>query len=209
MKRLFILGCGGHGKVIADIALKIGVYDNIFFLEDGERKEKCMQFPVVGDSDYDCFRENDEIIVAVGNSEIRQRLTEKFLSGGLKLAVLIHPAAVIGCNVKIGCGTVVMAGAVVNPDTVIGQGVIINTCASVDHDNVIKNYSHISVGAHTAGTVTVGSHVWIGAGAVVSNNIEIADNTVIGAGAVVVKNIEEAGTYIGVPAKKHSHNKNI
>ena len=39
MKDLIIIGAGGHGKVVADIAQKIGIYKNISFLDDGETKE--------------------------------------------------------------------------------------------------------------------------------------------------------------------------
>ena len=39
MKDLIIIGAGGHGRVIADIAQKLGVYNTIAFLDDGETKE--------------------------------------------------------------------------------------------------------------------------------------------------------------------------
>ena len=61
---------------------------------------------------------------------------------------------------------------------------------------------HVSVGAHIAGTVSVGKQSWVGIGAAVINNKVICDNCVIGAGAVVICDIKEAGTYVGVPAKK-------
>lgn len=202
MKRLFIIGCSGHGKVVADIALKTKKYDGIYFLDDAPQSDVCMGISVEGNSDYQYFKEDDEVIVAIGNSEVRQRLQEKFEAKGLTIATLIHPSAVVGADVQIAKGTVVMAGAVINPSVHIGKGVIINTCSSVDHDNIIGDYSHISVGAHLAGTVSIGKHTWIGAGAVISNNISITDNVMIGAGGVVVKNIEQSGTYVGVPVRK-------
>lgn len=202
MSRLFIVGCSGHGKVAADIAVKTGKYDQICFLDDNPKSECCMQFLVVGNSDYEEISREDEIVVAIGNSVIREKLMKRYQSRGYNLTTLIHPDAVIGMNVKIGIGTVIMAGAVVNPDTVLGEGVIINTGATVDHDNYIGDYAHVSVGAHLAGTVLVGRHSWIGAGAVVSNNVSICDSAMIGAGTVVIKDIMECGTYIGVPSRK-------
>lgn len=202
MGRLFIVGCSGHGKVIADIALKLRKYDEIIFLDDNPAADRCLGIPVAGGSTYEDIAPQDEIIVAIGNPEIRRRLQEQYEKRHLSVATLIHPDAVIGTAVKIGAGTVVMAGAVINPDSVLGKGVIVNTGATVDHDNIINDYAHISVGAHTAGTVTVGKATWIGAGAVVSNNLRICDNVMIGAGAVVISDIEEPGTYVGVPARK-------
>jgi len=185
-----MIGASGHGKVCADIAEKMEQWDEIVFADDAP--PAFFPYPVIGGSDVaweeDCF-------IGIGSSAIREKLSQ-----GRKLITLIHPKAIIGSRVRIGRGSVVMAGAVVNPDAVIGDGVIINTCASVDHDCVVSDYVHISVGARLCGTVRVGPHTWVGAGATVKNNINICGGCMIGAGAVVVKNIGIQGTYLGVPA---------
>ena len=200
MKSLIILGASGHGKVVADIAKKNG-YTDIAFLDDKYGLTVCDGYPVQGKcsrfSDYDC-----DMIIAIGNAEVRQRFQEKLESAGKNIPVLIHPNAVIDDSVEIGRGSVIMAGTVINAGSKIGKGCIINTCASVDHDCVLENYVHVSVDAHLAGTVSVGKRTWIGIGAVVSNNLVITADCMIGAGAVVVNNIWEQGTYVGVPAKR-------
>ena len=194
MNKLIIIGASGHGKVIADIAVKLG-YENIAFLDDNKAIKDCAGFPVVGKTDEAITMDGDKV-VAIGNAAIRERISKN-----IKTVSLIHPDASISRRVKIGEGTVVMAGAIINSDTVIGAGCIINTGASVDHDCVIDKYCHVAVGAHIAGTCHIGEKTWIGAGATVSNNIDICQETVIGAGTVVVKSIEKQGTYIGVPAE--------
>lgn len=199
MKRLVIIGASGHGKVIADIAVKNN-YEQIVFLDDDETLKECAGFPVAGKSNATEAYQDWEFIVAIGNAAIRQRIQNQL--SGYNIATLIHPTAVISRRVKLGEGSVVMAGAVINSDAVIGKGCIINTASSVDHDCRIGDYSHISVGAHVAGTVVIGDRTWIGAGSVVSNNVNICVDCMIGAGAVVVKNINESGTYIGIPARK-------
>lgn len=199
MKKLVIIGASGHGKVIADIALKTG-YEEIIFLDDDDSVKTCAGFPAVGNSEMISEYKDWDFVVAIGNAGIRERLTDELAN--CSLATLIHPDAVIGREVEIGCGTVIMAGAVINSYTKIGRGCIINTCSSVDHDCNIGDYVHVAVGAHICGTVNIGISTWIGAGSTVSNNIDISGNCKIGAGAVVIKNIEEVGTYVGVPAKK-------
>ena len=201
MKKLNIIGAGGHGKVIADIALRCG-YEEIAFLDADESRTSCLGFPVYGPSlEIEAYRKED-FFVAIGNAEVREHMFELLDEKDLAIVSLIHPAAVLGREVHIGRGTAVMAGAVINSDTVIGEGCIINTGATVDHDNRISEFVHVSVGAHLAGMVSVGKGTWIGAGAVISNQISICGGCMIGAGAVVVKDIHEAGTYIGVPAKR-------
>lgn len=194
MKRLIIIGASGHGKVIADIAIKNG-YEDIVFLDDNINVKECAGFPVIGTSSQ-AFDMVEDKIIAIGNPKVRESMQSK-----LETVSLIHPDAVISRRVEIGKGTVIMAGAVINSDVKIGNGCIINTGSSVDHDCVIEDYAHISVGAHVAGTCIIGQRTWIGAGATVSNNVTICSDCMIGAGAVVVSNIDEKGTYIGVPAK--------
>lgn len=196
LNRLLIIGASGHGKVIADIAVKCG-YKDIVFLDDNENVKECAGFPVIGKVSEAVTMEEDKI-VAIGNAEIRQKIQSQLSN----LVTLIHPSAVVSRRVHIGEGTVIMAGAVINTDVVIGKGCIINTGASVDHDCKLEDFVHVSVGAHVAGTVSIGSKTWIGAGATVSNNVSICGHCMIGAGAVVVKDLKKSGIYIGVPVRE-------
>ncbi|MDD6022896.1 MAG: acetyltransferase [Oscillospiraceae bacterium] len=200
MKKIAIIGASGHGKVVADIAKKNG-YDEIVFLDDNSAVRECGGYPVVGKSvlagELGC-----DVFVGIGNAAVRQQMQEALEASGVSIPRLVHPRAVVADDAAIGAGTVIMAGAVVNSGTTVGKGCIINTCASVDHDCQLEDYVHVSVGAHLAGTVTVGQRTWIGIGAVVSNNLSIVGDCMLGAGTVVAKHIEEAGTYVGVPARK-------
>lgn len=197
-KKLIIIGASGHGKVVANIAERLG-YTNIVFLDSDTSKTTCASYPVVG-TDSIVNELDGEVVVAIGNAAVRRRIQERISPD--RMATLIHPDAVVARDAVIGEGTVVMAGVVINPNVTIGKGCIINTCASIDHDCFISDYVHISVGTHIAGTVNVGAATWVGIGATVSNNINITSDCMIGAGAVVVKDITEPGTYVGVPATR-------
>ena len=202
VNKLMILGAGGHGRVVAEIAQLSGKYKEIAFLDD-KTPEVSFPYPYMGTceelvdylTDFDYF-------IAIGNASIRRRLQTEVEDAGGRIITLVHPAAIISKDVMIGQGTVIMAGVIVNTGAKIGDGVILNTASSVDHDCIVEDYCHVSVGAHLCGTVHLGVGIWIGAGATVSNNINICSNCLIGVGAVVVKDIEEKGTYIGVPARK-------
>ena len=197
MNKLIIIGASGHGRVVTDIAERLG-YTSIVFLDNNPEIKECAGFPVLGPDTLTTELDGD-VFVAVGNSEIRKKLMNR--NAGRFFPVLIHPDAVIAEDVEIGEGSVVMAGTVINPGVKIGKGVIVNTSSSVDHDCTLGDFSHISVGAHLSGAVVVGERTWIGAGATVINNINICSGCMIGAGAVVIKDIDKPGTYIGVPAK--------
>lgn len=197
--RLIIIGAGGHGKVIADNAIKNG-YTDICFVDD-HATGTCMGFPIVGTGADVSSLDNGktDFIIGVGNNEIRKRIAE---AHDVNWVTLVHPSAQIGACVSIGKGTVVMAGAIINPCASIGEHCIINTGAIVEHDNVVEDYVHISPNAALGGAVRVGNLTHVGIGAVVKNNIAICDHCVIGAGAVVVKEIKDSGTYVGVPSRE-------
>lgn len=142
MKKLIIIGAGGHGKVIADIAMKCG-YTDIVFLDDNADIKNCGRYSVIGNSSRVKGIDGD-VIVAIGDSAVRRRIQESIEEK--RLAVLVHPDAVVADDVTIGKGTVVMAGTVINPGSVIGRGCIINTCASGDHDCKLGDYVHVAVG---------------------------------------------------------------
>ncbi|WP_342539706.1 acetyltransferase [Sporosarcina sp. FSL K6-1540] len=202
-EKLLIIGASGHGKVVADIALKMNKWQSISFLDDDESIKSSMEIEVVGRS-IDAFRhiQDCDIFVGVGNNETREKVQEKLEADGASIPILIHPTAVIAEQVEIASGTVVMAGVVINCCTEIGKGCIINTSATIDHDNNIEGYVHVSPGAHLAGTVKVGQGSWLGIGSLISNNVNITSRCIVGAGAVVIGDIVEPGTYLGVPARR-------
>lgn len=201
--RLVFIGASGHGKVCAEVAEMNG-YSEILFLDDNRKLKECGSYPVVGaEADFEKFMdENTGFFVSIGNTETRKRIQEEIMHSNGRFVTLIHPDAVVSKNVRIGVGTVIMAGVVINSGTVICNGVIVNTSSSIDHDCKIAQYSHIAVGAHLCGGVKIGVESWIGVGASVNNNMDICGGCTVGAGAVVVKDIKEAGTYIGVPARR-------
>lgn len=196
--RLIIIGAGGHGKVIADIARKIG-YINIAFADDNA-VGSCCDYPIICTSE-EIEMHNDgktDFVIAVGNNVIRKNIAKQH---DVNWVSLIHPSVQIGAGTEVGKGTVVMANAVINSCAKIGEHCIINTSAVVEHDNVIEDYVHLSPKVALGGTVRIGEGTHIGIGATVTNNIDICGDCVIGAGALVVRSIYQSGWYMGVPAK--------
>lgn len=193
-RTLAIIGAGGHGRVVADIA-RLNGYDVMFFDDDKSNKLAC------GTVDDALIHKDMDFIVAIGGNKTRMQIASRIAEYGLQLTTLIHPRACIASDAIIGPGTVVMANAVANSGVCIGKGCIINTSAVVEHDCIIGDFSHISVNSTIAGTVSIGRLCFIGAGATVINNISISDDVIIGAGAVVIEDIMERSTYVGVPAR--------
>ncbi len=204
MKKLAILGAGGHGKVVADTAALLG-YTDIHFFDAvwPARTENCV-WPIRG-TEKDLFahiNEFDAITVAIGNNKTRLDFCLQIKETNHHLVTLIHPTAYVSQHTVIGDGTVVFANAVINPGSSIGLAGIISTSATVDHDCIIGNSVHISPGVHIAGEVQIGDRSWIGIGSAIKHQIKIGADVMVGAGAAVVSDIPDRLTVVGVPAKK-------
>jgi len=201
-KKLLILGAGGHGKVVAEIASLMKQWDEIAFLDDNKELKEVNGYKVIdGLRNYKLYKEEYEnVFVAIGNNKFRIDLIENLLEEGFKIPVLIHPFTAISSNVQINKGTVVMSGAVINTNTVIGKGCIINTSSSIDHDCTLEDGVHISPGVHIGGTVNIGKCTWVCIGTSIANNITIGKNVIIAAGAAVVQNVPDNVMIAGVPA---------
>lgn len=202
MAGLLILGAGGHGKVIADIALMMNKWANIAFLDDREEIKEIEGISVIGKlEDHLLFKnEFDEAFVALGNNQLRVEWIKRLSNAGFIIPTIVHPFAAISRFSIIGEGTVVMPGAVINASASIGGACIINTSSSIDHDCILADGVHISPGVHIGGTVSLGQYTWAGIGSSVANNVNIGSNVVIAAGAVVINQVPNDVLVAGVPA---------
>ena len=196
---LLIIGCGGHSKVITEIA-EILDYKNISYLDLNKKSELFMGYKVTSN-----INENfkDEFIVAIGDNYKREKIYLNFISKNkiAKPARLIHPKSFISCRSSISLGSVVMPYATINVDSKIGRGVIINTSSIVEHDCYIDDFSSLSPGAKIGGTVSIGKRSAIGLGATVNNGIKIENDVVLGSNSLATKNLCKESLYYGTPAK--------
>lgn len=173
MKRLIILGSGGYGHTVADVATHLGY--KCVFLDDAIPAHPLSSFTEyipanLTSTQCDDTAEQVEFIVAFGNNAFRMQWIEKITAGGGKLATLIHPNAYVSPTATIYPGTVILPNAVINTDTVIERGCIINLGAIVDHGCVIEEGCHICLGAIVKGENRILACTKIEAGVVVERN---------------------------------------
>ena len=204
MKKLLVIGAGGHGKVLAEAATDTKMWDDIAFLDD--RYPDCvsvLNWKVIGrvDDAHKFLKTFSSLVVGIGNNRGRVEFLKKFKQVGFKLPVIVHPCAFVSSSVVLEEGVVVFAQAAINSQAIIGLGGIINTGATVDHDCILEQGVQVCPGANIAGGVQVGQNSWIGIGACIKEQVVIGREVMIGAGAAVVKNIPDSVTALGVPAR--------
>lgn len=200
-----LLGAGGHGKVVAEIAMLSG-WNNITFFDDNWPScDRNGLWRIEGNTSDLIARlsEFDGVVVTIGDCIIRWQKHKALQTAGATITTVIHPTAIVSPLAKLGVGSVVMAGAIVNIDSLVGESVIINTNATVEHDCWLGDAVHICPGAHLAGNVRVGNGGWIGVGATINQGVVIGEKTVVGAGAVVIASVGDGLTVIGNPARPY------
>lgn len=140
-KSLLIIGAGGHGQVVKEVAEALG-YDEIAFLDDNSAE-------AVGKiADTKQFvQEYQAAFVGIGNNKFRNELLQRLEQEGYEIPVLLHPTAYISKTAVIGKGTVVEPKAILNANSKVGSGCIISVGAIVDHDVVLEDCVHVNAGA--------------------------------------------------------------
>ncbi|MGH8520689.1 MAG: acetyltransferase [Gammaproteobacteria bacterium] len=198
---VYILGAGGHAKVVASTLLAAGYRGAGFFDDDaGKWGQTVLGLPVLGDLSQALRIEGGmAAVIGIGDNKRRREIATTYTN--IKWLSIIHPRTYVHPTVRLGRGTVIFAGAVIQPDARIGEHCIVNTLASVDHDCNIGAFVHIAPGAHLAGNVLVGEGVLIGLGSSVMPHVSIGARTVVGAGSAVVGNLPPDVIATGVPAR--------
>jgi UDP-perosamine 4-acetyltransferase len=208
-KPIYLVGCGGHGRVVLDTLLACGTPVAGIIdagLAPGARVEGVA---VLGGDE--CLAALDPKVAAlcigVGVMPAKGRRAELFSNlqnVGLEFVAVAHPSAVIASRTRFGAGVQVLAGAVLQTGVSLGDNVIVNTRASVDHDCVIERHVMIGPGAVLCGEVCVAAAAYVGAGAVLMPGVQVGAQAVIGAGSVVTGNVPGGATVVGNPARRSS-----
>ncbi len=187
---IFVYGAGGHGKVILDS------------IQSGRPRYRVARLiddnvGLHGGTIFGHLIQGAEAIglepgfIAIGDNAARLRVAARYRG---RLVTLVHRSAILGGDVRLGEGTVLMAGAIVNAGSSVGAQVIVNTAATVDHDCVIGDGVHLAPGCHLCGNVEVGMGSLLGVGTLVVPGIRIGRNVFIHAGQTITRDVPDGAT---------------
>lgn len=207
MKKLVLVGCGGHFKSVYD-CINRDMYSEIVVLDD--HVQALPEFDVtIGGPVEQLAAWRDQgfthLHVCIGNLAVRQPLLARARELGYQFETIIAASAVVSSGAFVEEGVFVGKRVVVNIDARIGANSILNTGCIVEHDCVIGKNVHLAPAVTLTGAVQIGANTMVGAGSVVLPNQRIGANSIIGAGSTVVHEIEDGVVAYGTPCEVRRH----
>lgn len=191
MKRLLVVGAGGHGRSVAEAVLASSSFELAAFVDDAATGHgRVWGFEVLGPTtELESYRAvADAAVIAIGNNKVREMLHARVRAAGFELATIIHPRAFVSSHAVLGPGCTIMAGAIVGTEGQLGEGVIVNCGAVVDHHCKVEDFGHLGVNACMAGGSVLGRRAWMQAGSALAYSVRIDMDEVVAAGWGVGQN---------------------
>lgn len=207
MKHLIIIGAGGMGRTMYDMAREsngYGIeYDIRGFIDDNTATlDNFENYPPLIAPIQGYQPKEDEVFVCSIGGTSRQKCIEEIISKGGTFLTMIHKTARIGTNVEIGAGSIIGAFTTIGADAKIGNYNLIQSYTVIGHDSVIGDWNRIDTHVTLVGGTIVQDGTDIHTSAMISHNVTIESHSRVAACSFVIRRVKEGTTVMGNPAKK-------
>lgn len=201
-QRALIIGSRVFAEEMADVARMAGV-DVAGYIEvsDKRRADPSATPPVIWIDDHRSFEPDLPLIVGIARVDLRRPHVTRLLADGRRLMTVVHPSAVIGGDVELEEGCVILPGVNIGTRSSIGAGTVVNRGVTIGHHTRIGRHCFLGPSAVVAGLVTIGDYASVGMNAAVRDETIVGEGAFVGAGSVSVKNVPAGLTVVGVPAR--------
>ncbi len=207
-----VYGASGFGKEVLPLVREYvlnsgGTKEDIFFIDDALEHDEYMNNHKVLSFDEFLAIESDEyyVSIAIANSKIREKLTDKCHKNGIRLLDVRASNVVELDEITIDEGATLCSFVTLTSNIKIGKSFQANIYSYVAHDCIIGDYVTFAPGVKCNGNVVIEDHAYIGTGAIIHQGkpnkpLKIGKGAIVAAGAVVTKNVPAGVTFFGNPA---------
>ena len=206
MKKVIVIGSGGHAKVVIDILNEMANVKICGITSKSLNPGSSFAgYQVIGDDTILSQHLYQDYHIAMGiggyrDNDLREKVYIYIKGQGFNFINVVHPSAVISKTVTLGESVVIFPGVVLNTDVQIGYNTIVATGSTIDHETIIGNNVLVSAGVTIGAYSKIHDNSLIALGAKIISGITIGRNAVIAAGAVVVNDISDNEIVFGIPA---------
>ncbi len=193
MKKIFLIGAGGHCQSCIDIIEQDKKFKIIGIVDPFILERKKFGYEIFNDFNLNKYFEIAKYaFITIGltkRNDLKKR--DKYFKNlkqiGFKLPIFKAKSAYVSKNSKINEGTIIHNNVFINSGVQIGSNSIINTGTIIEHGSTIGNNTHISTGVIINGNCNIGNNSFIGSGCVIPNDVNINDNSFKRAFKLIIK----------------------
>ena len=205
MKKIIIVGAGGHAAELVDYLMHINAlssvektkeWEIVGLIDDSEANYIAYgyEFPFFGKIKDHEVQQEVEYVMGIANMKYRRVIIEQLQQEGARFATLIHPTALVSPSATIGAGCVISHNVSIGPKAVLGDFNLINSRCTIGHDTTIGSYNFLAPQVVTGGFAVIGDENFIGTNGVLLPAITLGNSTTIAAGMIVDKNVQNDAT---------------
>lgn len=196
MRKIILIGAGGHAKSCIDVIKSTRKYKIIGIL-DKDKKGRFENIKILGNENYlNKIKNKTSISVSITVGQIksyrlRENLFEKAKNLKFNLPKIISKYSLVSKKSSIDQGTMIFHKVFINSNVIVGKNCIINSSALLEHDVTIGDNCHISTGSILNGGVIIGNGTFIGSGSRIKEGVKVGNNCIIGMGSIIKKDISD------------------
>ncbi len=183
---IFLLGGLGTARMLIDLLNSLNTFSISGIIDPGLKKGSEIDgVQVLGGEEVILeMIKNQPLNIALSFtslSDLNKRMLKyiELKKLGVQFPVLIHPDAIVERSVKLGEGSIVLAGSIIGSHANLGPLNFVNTGSIVSHEVTASCNNHFAPNSTIAGKVSIGANNLFGMNCSVFMGLKIGNNNIV------------------------------
>lgn len=207
MKNIYIIGTSGFASEVTEYIIDNNEFNikGYFDINDKDYKKYNYSAPFLGDENNFKFTSGDNIVIAIADYKLRDKIYKLLKNKDLIFPSLVHKTSIVSKSSKYKEAMILCPYVTLTSNVTIGTNFHANIYSYIAHDCIIGNNVTFAPSVKCNGNVIIEDEVYIGTGVIIHQGkinrpIVIGKGSIIAAGSVVTKSIKPGITVFGNPA---------